>query len=180
LIALITVDLPDLDAGSRIAFTALTGLGVVMAYRLIRSRREASAQPEGWQERYIDHVYFTYISLWEGFVILPALNLPLPQVSVPVVTIGVLLIGHALIARYKTRVLTRRARGWIRSEEPAHQGWNQVEGGRGMTEELRTEDSSSSTRPIQGVVDRPRLRDRPGTIVLLVDLDEDSEPLDVA
>jgi hypothetical protein len=59
---------------------------------------------DGWRERYINHVYFAYISLWEGFVILPALNLPLPQVAAPVVAIGVLLIGHVLITRYKRRV----------------------------------------------------------------------------
>ncbi len=39
-------------------------------------------------------------------MILPALNLPLPQVSVPLVAVVVLLIGHALIARYKAPILT--------------------------------------------------------------------------
>lgn len=105
LVALVAIDWNGLDTGSRVAFSALTALGAVMAYRITRAYRLASAQGANWQERYIGHVYFTYISLWEGFVILPALNLPLPQVSVPVVAIAVLLIGHALIARYKARVL---------------------------------------------------------------------------
>jgi hypothetical protein len=75
-----------------------------MGYRIVRARQEALTRGVDWQDRYIGHVYFTYISLWEGFVILPALNLPLPQISVPAVAIGVLLIGHALIGRYKSRV----------------------------------------------------------------------------
>lgn len=106
MVALIAVDWDGLTGGSRVAFSALTVLGAVMAYRLTRAQREASAQAANWQPRYISHVYFTYISLWEGFVILPALNLPFPQLSVPAVAVAVLLIGGALIARYKKRVLT--------------------------------------------------------------------------
>jgi hypothetical protein len=106
LVLLVAVDWNGLDVGSRVAFSALTGLGAVMAFRIARAYREASLQAPNWRERYIGHVYFTYISLWEGFVILPALNLPLPQLSVPVVALAVLLIGHTLIGRYKTRVLT--------------------------------------------------------------------------
>ncbi len=102
--ALIAIDWTDLDMSARIAFGALSGLGAVMAFRIFRAEREASQQTANWQERYIGHVYFTYISLWEGFVILPALDLPLPQVTVPLVAIGVLAIGHFLIARYRARV----------------------------------------------------------------------------
>jgi hypothetical protein len=105
LVVLVWIDWDDLDVGSRVAFGALTGLGAVMAYRIARAHRLASAQEANWQERYIGHVYFTYISLWEGFVILPALNLPLPQLSVPLVAIAVLVVGHALITRYKARIL---------------------------------------------------------------------------
>jgi hypothetical protein len=105
MVVLVAIDWSGLDAGGRLAFAALTGLGGAMAYRLVRAYREASLRGAGWQERYIGHVYFTYISLWEGFVILPALNLPLPPVSLPAVAIAVLLIGHALVTRFKARVL---------------------------------------------------------------------------
>lgn len=106
LVALVVLDWDGLDVGARVTFTALTGLGAVMAYRIIRARLVASAGKEKWRHRYIDHVYFTYISLWEGFVILPALNLPLPQVTVPLVAIAVLAIGHVLVTRYKRRTLS--------------------------------------------------------------------------
>jgi hypothetical protein len=101
----VAIDWDGLDAVGRIAFSALTGLGAVMVYRIRRARLEASRRAEGWQERYIGHVYFTYISLWEGFVILPALNLPLPQLSVPLLALAVLLAGHVLLGRYKSRLL---------------------------------------------------------------------------
>jgi hypothetical protein len=105
LVVLVAIDWDELDSGSRIAFSALTGLGAVMTYRIVRALHAASTREGNWRDRYIDHVYFTYISLWEGFVILPALNLPLPQVTVPAVAVAVLLIGHALIGRYKARIL---------------------------------------------------------------------------
>jgi hypothetical protein len=105
LAGLLAVDWAGLDTTARIAFGALAGLGAVMAAQLIWARREAATRGTNWQERYIDRTYFTYIALWEGFVILPALNLPLPQVTVPAVAIGVLLVGHALIGRFKARVM---------------------------------------------------------------------------
>ncbi|MPZ89077.1 MAG: hypothetical protein GEU81_13610 [Nitriliruptorales bacterium] len=105
LVVLIAVDWSGLNVAARIAFSGLTALGAVMAYRIVRSRQEASAQTGNWQGRYIGHVYFTYISLWIGFVIIPALNLPLPQVTVPLVAIAALAIGNVLVARYRRRVL---------------------------------------------------------------------------
>jgi cobalamin synthase len=105
LLVMVAVDWSGLDIASRVAFSALTALGAVMGVRIALAHRLASSRGPNWQERYIGHVYFTYISLWEGFVVLPALNLPLPQVTVPVVAILVLVIGHTLIARYKRRVI---------------------------------------------------------------------------
>jgi hypothetical protein len=107
MVVLVAIDWSGLDAGARIAFAALIGLGSVMAYRIVRAQREASLRSANWEHRYIGHVYFTYISLWEGFLILPALSLPLPQLSVPAVALAVLGIGHVLISRYKTRILHR-------------------------------------------------------------------------
>ncbi|HEY3262870.1 MAG TPA: hypothetical protein VGJ95_21805 [Pseudonocardiaceae bacterium] len=105
LVTLIGVDWPQLDVTARIAFVALTGLGVVMMYRIIRAWREATARSGGWPARYIGHVYFTYVSLWIGFLVLPALNLPYPQFSVPVLAVIVLLLGNLLVTRFKKRVL---------------------------------------------------------------------------
>lgn len=108
LIALVAVDWEGLDTTARIAFTALTGLAAVMMLRIVLAVRVASSREPGWEGRYIGHVYFTYISLWMGFVILPALNFPMPQVTVPVIAVVVLLVGQTLVGRYRRRVLTAR------------------------------------------------------------------------
>lgn len=101
LAVLIALDWVDLDAGARVAFLALAGLAAVMLYRLVLAGREARARAAGWQRRYVQHVYFTYVSLWIGFLVLPALNLPLPQVTVPLAAAAVLVIGSILVKRYK-------------------------------------------------------------------------------
>ena len=105
MVAMIGVDWSGLEAGARIAFSGLTGLGVVIAYRLVRAHQEAGTRGTDWQSRYIGHIYFTYVSLWIGFLIVPALNMPYPQIAVPSVPIMVLLLGHVLVRRYKQRVL---------------------------------------------------------------------------
>lgn len=105
LIMLVIVDWQGLDTTARLAFMALTGLGAVMMVRIVLADRVASSRDSGWEGRYIGHVYFTYISLWMGFVILPALNLPMPQLTVPVIAGAVLLTGQTLVGRYKRRVL---------------------------------------------------------------------------
>jgi hypothetical protein len=103
LIGLVAVDWEGLDTTARVAFTALTGLAAVMMLRIVLAVRVASSRVAGWEGRYIGHVYFTYISLWMGFVILPALNLPMPQVTVPVIAVVVLLVGQTLVGRFKRR-----------------------------------------------------------------------------
>jgi hypothetical protein len=108
LIALVVLDWEGLDTMARVAFTALTGLAAVIMLRIVLAARVVSSREPGWEGRYIGHVYFTYISLWMGFVILPALNLPMPQVTAPVIAAAVLLTGQTLVGRYKRRVLSAR------------------------------------------------------------------------
>lgn len=105
MIALIAVDWRGLETGARTAFVGLAGLGAVMAYRVARAHHEAKAKTPGWQVRYIGHVYFTYVSLWIGFLIVPALSLPLPHVVIPAMVVAVLAVGHILVASYTQRVI---------------------------------------------------------------------------
>lgn len=104
LVALLAYDWGTLDATARAAFTGLACLAIVMGYRLRSARSEPARRRDGWQERYVRHVYFTYVSLWIGFLIIPALNLPLPQVGVPFTVVAVLLMGNRLIGQYKERL----------------------------------------------------------------------------
>lgn len=105
LVVLVAADWNSLDAGARSAFGGLTGLAAVMVHRLTRAYEVSGTQGAGWREQYIGHISFTYVALWEGFVILPALRLPYPQLTVPLVAIAVLIVASTLIERYKARVL---------------------------------------------------------------------------
>ncbi|WP_116050455.1 hypothetical protein [Amycolatopsis palatopharyngis] len=105
MVALIAVDWTGLDIGARLAFTGLAGLGAVIVYRIVQAGRESARRLPGWQRRYVAHVYFTYVSLWIGFLVLPALNLPLPYIAVPAVVLLVLAVGHVLVTGYQKRLV---------------------------------------------------------------------------
>ena len=85
----------------------------VFAHAVVPPRITAGARPRcrlagsrkpGWERRYLGHVYFTYISLWVGFVIVPALGSPNPGVWIPVAVVSVLTAGTMLIHRYEQRL----------------------------------------------------------------------------
>ena len=105
LILLIAFDWSSLDGTGRLVFVGLAGLGVVMVGRLALAWRAARSGRAGWQERYIGHVFFTYVSLWVGFLIVPALNSPAPVVAVMLVVVTVPIVGIVLLSRYKRRSL---------------------------------------------------------------------------
>lgn len=104
LVVLLAYDWGDLDATARVAFTGLAGLAAVMGYRLHRARREAADRTADWQGRYVAHVYFTYVSLWVGFLVVPALAMPMPQVAVPLAVVAVVATGGVLVGRYRRRL----------------------------------------------------------------------------
>lgn len=103
--ALLLYDWSELDTPARMAFTGLVGLAAVMAFRLWRANREASSRRDGWPKRYVNHVYFTYIALWIGLLIVPAINSPFPLAAVPLVVVVALSVGHVLVTRYKRRLV---------------------------------------------------------------------------
>lgn len=104
LLALIVTDWTGLETGSNLVFSGLAILAVVMLIRIYLAHRLASGRELGWQRRYVNHVYFTYISLWVGFAIVPALHSPTPGLWIPVAVVGVLTAGTLLVHRYQRRI----------------------------------------------------------------------------
>jgi hypothetical protein len=104
LVALVAVDWSSLGATQRIIFSVLIGLAAVIVTRLFLAFQLARRQPAGWQIPYVNHIYFTYISLWEGFFIVGLLDLGAPGWLVGVVAVGVLVVGGVLVSRYKRRI----------------------------------------------------------------------------
>ena len=89
----------------RIVFPALLGLSLFMVFRgwgagLVLATRQGS-----WEFGYIEHIGFTLISLFEGFIIVSGLNAGFPWWLVTLIAVLGLLVGRWSIARMKRRVV---------------------------------------------------------------------------
>jgi hypothetical protein len=91
-------------ATPRIIFSVLIGLAAVILIRLFLAFRLAAEQAVGWQIPYVNRIYFTYISLWEGFFIVGLIDLGAPGWVVGAVAVGVLIVGGVLLNRYKREI----------------------------------------------------------------------------
>lgn len=109
LVGIVAVDWSSLGATQRIIFAALIGLAVVIVTRVVLAFRLARQQPDGWQLPYMNHIYFSYISLWEGFFIVGLLDLGAAPWLVGAVAIGVLVVGGILFNNYKHGIMPRPA-----------------------------------------------------------------------
>ena len=88
----------ELPVATRLAFSGLFGLGVYMLHRA-RLGGAAASGPD--PTRSIDDVGFLLISLFDGFVIVTALDLGAPPWLVAAAAAGAVLVGHRLVARRK-------------------------------------------------------------------------------
>lgn len=106
LYAALAIDWAGLGSAQRVIFAVLAVLAAFILVRLFLAFRASQERPANWRARYIGHIYFTYISLWEGFFIVGLIDLGAPGWVVALVAIGVLLIGGYLSNRYKRSVLS--------------------------------------------------------------------------
>lgn len=81
----------------RIIFPGLFILGVYMLYRARRALHSLKSQPVDWKRPYTEHIGFTLISLFEGFVIVSGLTSGFPGWGVGILAILGVLIGRRLI-----------------------------------------------------------------------------------
>lgn len=82
----------------RIVFPILLGLGLFMLYRAQNASRLLKAQQNDWKLGYIEHIGFTLISLFEGFVIVTILNAGGPGWLVALFAILGVFVGRWTIA----------------------------------------------------------------------------------
>ena len=106
LIATVAIDWSGISGTQRVIYAVLIGLAAVMVTRIFLGVRLAVTRPAGWQQKYLNHVYFTYISLWAGFFIVGLIDLGAPGWLVAAVAIGVVVVGAATFNNYKRRVIT--------------------------------------------------------------------------
>ena len=88
----------------RIIFPGLFVLGIYMLYRAWNANLLRKAQPNGWTQAYIEHIGFTLISLFEGFIIVSGLNSGVPGWLVALLAILGVLIGRWMIGFAQRRV----------------------------------------------------------------------------
>ncbi|HSL43499.1 MAG TPA: hypothetical protein VK897_08705 [Anaerolineales bacterium] len=92
------------SAVERIIFPGLLALSLYMLYRAWNAKRLLQDQPNTWRHDYLEHIGFTLISLFEGFIIVSGLNSGLPGWSVALIAILGVLLGRWLIGLAQRRV----------------------------------------------------------------------------
>ena len=105
LLALVVgVDWAQLPPVSRVTFGGLTLLALYTGLRGQQARRLLSTRPADWRGDYVSHVGFTLISLFDGFVIVGALDMNAPGWSVGVVGVLGVVAGISAVNRVKKRL----------------------------------------------------------------------------
>lgn len=103
--ATVAVDWSRLQTTQQFIYVALIALAAFMVTRVFLTFRVAQRQGSGWESRYMNHVYFTYISPWEGLFIVGLIDLGAPGWLVAAVAIGVLVLGAVPFSNYSRRFL---------------------------------------------------------------------------
>lgn len=87
----------------QIVFPGLLGLALFMVFRGWGAGLVLGVRPKDWKLGYIEHIGFTLISFFEGFIIVSGLNAGLPGWLVAIVAVLGLLGGRWVIAQAKRR-----------------------------------------------------------------------------
>jgi hypothetical protein len=96
LIVAIGIDWSDLESGARVAFVALAALAVGIVWAGGRARR-LRGRPQAMHSM-IELAGFTLIALFDGFVIVTAIDAGAPGWLVGVVAVAGVLFGRRLVA----------------------------------------------------------------------------------
>lgn len=105
----IAIDWPALQTTQQIIYIVLIGLAAFMVTRAFLAFRVARQRVSGWETKYMNHIYFTYVSLWEGLVIVGLFDLGAASWIIAGVGVGVLIVGALLFNNYRGRVFANRA-----------------------------------------------------------------------
>jgi Ca2+/Na+ antiporter len=87
----------QLDRIQRVAFSGLFLLSLYMLLRGVQARAALFAQHDNWFPRYADHIGFTLIALFEGFIIVGGIDLGAPGwLTAAVAVLGVIAGGRVV------------------------------------------------------------------------------------
>jgi hypothetical protein len=100
----IVVHWTRLDTTARLVFLGLLVLGLYMVWRAVDAGARLRRQGTGWRARYVDDIGFTLISLFDGFVIVSAIDLGAPVWLVLLIAVAGVAVGIQLMKRVKVRL----------------------------------------------------------------------------
>jgi hypothetical protein len=101
LVVAVAVEWGDLDAASRVLFTALAALAGYMILRALQARGLQPVAPARPSARYLDHVGFTLVALVDAFVVVLVLDLGGPAWLIVLAGIAVAIAGHFVLRALK-------------------------------------------------------------------------------
>ena len=104
MLVVIGVDWTNLALAQRLSFSGLALLGLYTAWRAIQARQVLQRRQAEWQQKYVDHVGFTLISLFDGFVIVSAIDLQAPGWLVAVIAVLGVAVGIGGINTVKSKL----------------------------------------------------------------------------
>jgi hypothetical protein len=87
----------QLDALQRGIFAGLFVLSLYMLFRGARARTALRVQHDGWWPIFVDHIGFTLISLFEGFIIVSGIDLGAPGWLTAVVAVLGVVVGNRVL-----------------------------------------------------------------------------------
>jgi hypothetical protein len=104
LVAAIALTWSRLDLAPRVIYSGLFALGLFMLWRALRARTRLAHRDAGWRPRYLDDIGFTLISLFDGFVIVLAIDLQAPGWLVAAIAVVGVAAGVLAMNRVKRRL----------------------------------------------------------------------------
>jgi hypothetical protein len=95
----------QLTTAEQVIFGGLLLLALFMIWRAAAARRLRRRAAGDWRRPYMGHVGFTLIALWEGFVVVLAIDLGAPGWLVAVLAALGLVVGNRALHRAEARAL---------------------------------------------------------------------------
>jgi len=104
LLLVVALDWPGLPLVGRFMYGALSLLALYTGWRGWQALADLRGRIAGWEGAYVDDVGFTLIALFDGFVIIAALDLHAPVWLVLAIGMLGIVIGRYAVQRAKERV----------------------------------------------------------------------------
>ena len=104
MVAVVVVDWPRLGGGTRFIYGALISLGLYMIWRGGHAGLRLRGAAGGWRHKYVNDIGFTLIALFDGFVIVAAVDLDAPVWAVVLIAVLGVAVGIWAIGRVRARL----------------------------------------------------------------------------